>query len=94
MGESYRNSKLTEYLKKNLKKGYPIETLRVALVGQGYSRALIDEAIKDATESLAKEAPILKEKPQIEHEVVVEEKPAVAATQEKKGFFKTLFGKK
>lgn len=93
MGESYRNSKLTEYLKKNLKKGYPIETLRVALVGQGYSRALIDEAIKDATESLAKEAPILKEKPQIEHEVV-EEKPTVVEAPEKKGFFKTLFGKK
>ncbi|MEK6914003.1 MAG: hypothetical protein AABW47_05025 [Nanoarchaeota archaeon] len=62
--------KLVEYLKKNLKKSYPVDTLRIALINQGYLRSTIDEALKEAMNELAKEAPTMKEKPQIEHEVV------------------------
>lgn len=70
MGEESYRIKLVDYLKKNLKKGYPIDTLRIALINQGYLRATIDEALKEAINEMAKEAPTIKEKPQIEHEVV------------------------
>lgn len=73
MVENLYRRKLVEYLKKNLRKGYPVETLRVALINQGYARPTIDEAIKIALGEMAKEAPVIREKPQIEHEVIVEE---------------------
>ncbi len=79
--------KLTEYFRKNLKKGYPVDTLRIALVNQGYSRATIDESAKEAIRKMAEEAPVIKEKPQIEHEVITEE-PIV----EKKSWWRRLFG--
>lgn len=87
MVENLYRKKLTDYIKRNLKKGYPVETLRVALVNQNYSRPIIDEAIKEAMTEMAAEAPTLKEKPVIEHEVIVDE-PVV----EKKSFWKKLFG--
>lgn len=93
MGEGYSKSKLTEYIKKNLKKGYPLDTLKIALVNQGYSRSIIDEAIKLAMQELAKEAPALKEKPQIEHEILVED-TTLPILENKPSFFKRLFGKK
>jgi len=73
--ESNSKIKVVEYLKKNLKKGYPIETLRIALINQNYSRPLIDEAIKEVLNQMAKEVPVIKEKPVIEHEIFFEEKP-------------------
>jgi len=88
--ESYK-LKLVEYLKKNLKKSYPVDTLRIALINQGYLRTTIDEALKDAMNEMAKEAPTIKEKPQIEHEVVEfvqDEMPIV----EKKSFWKKITG--
>jgi len=85
---SYR-AKLVEYIKKNLKKGYPVDTLKIALVNQGYMRPMVDESVQEAIKQMALEAPAIKEKPQIEHEVIVDE-PVV----EKKSFWKRLFGKK
>jgi hypothetical protein len=86
--------KLVDYLKKNLKKGYPVDTLRIALINQGYLRTTIDEALKDAMNEMAKEAPTIKEKPQIEHEVVEEVPADETPVVEKKSFWKRLFGKK
>jgi hypothetical protein len=90
--DSYK-IRLIDYLKKNLKKSYPVDTLRIALINQGYSRSAIDEALKDAMNELAKEAPAIKEKPQIEHEIIVEvpEMPVLekeSLLQKIKGFFK------
>jgi hypothetical protein len=79
--------KLVEYLKRNLKKRYPIETLRVALINQGYMRTTVDEAIKIAVNEMAKEAPIIKDKPEIEHEVMTEE-PLIG----KKSFWQKIVG--
>lgn len=90
MVENFYRRKLVEYLKKNMKKGYPVETLKVALVNQNYSRQTIDEAVQVAIKEMASEAPVIKEKPVIEHEVIVDE-PIV---EEKKSFWKKLFGKK
>jgi len=89
MVENLYRRKLVEYIKKNLRKGYPIETLKVALVNQNYSRPIIEEAVAESMKEMAAEAPALKEKPVIEHEVIVDE-PVV----EKKSFWKKLFGSK
>jgi len=79
---------IVDYLKKNLSKGYTLDSLKWALVNQGYSRTEIYKAIEVANQELAREAPILKEKPSIKYEVVDnEEKP-----MEKKSFWKRLFG--
>jgi hypothetical protein len=82
---TYRQ-RLNDYLKKNLKKGYPVETLRIALINQGYSRQIIDDSIKEVLNQMAREAPIIDEKPEIQHEVIAEE-PVVPA---KKSAWKKL----
>jgi hypothetical protein len=63
-------TELKEYVIKNSRKGYTIESLRWALINQGYSKLEIEKAIKKANEELANRAPILKTKPVIKHEVV------------------------
>lgn len=65
-------SKLIEYFRKNLKKGYTLESLKIALVKQGYSKGLIESSFKDFENQLAEEAPILKDKPKISYEIVDE----------------------
>ena len=72
MGYSELTKKLIEYLKKNLKKGYTVESLKWALLDQGYSRIAVEDAIEETNRILAKEAPILKDKPVIKYEVVDE----------------------
>ena len=89
MVENTYKTRLVDYIKKNLKKGYPTDTLKIALINQGYMRPTVDEAIQEAIKQMASEAPVIKEKPEIEHEVIVDE-PVV----EKKSFWKRLFGKK
>jgi hypothetical protein len=86
MEGSYKR-KIIDYLKKNMRKGYPVVTLRFALINQGYLRPMVDESIEQAVKEMAKEVPVLKEKPQIEHEVIVEEKPV-----KKKSWWRRLFG--
>ena len=80
--------KIIDYLKKNIKKGYPVATLRFALINQGYLRTMVDEAIEATIREMAKEAPVLKDKPQIEHEVIAEEQPPI----KKKSWLRRLFG--
>jgi hypothetical protein len=87
--ESNSKIKVIEYLRKNLKKGYPIETLRIALINQNYSRPLIDEAIKEVLNQMAKEVPVINEKPRIEHEIIIEENNKEKSIKEK-GFFSRL----
>jgi len=75
---------LTEYVKKNLRKGYTIESLRWALINQGYNKLQVEKALKKAEMELASEAPVLKTKPKIEIQVIPpEDKP--------KSFWKKLF---
>ena len=89
MREAEQLRKLTDYLKKNLKKGYTSDSLKWALIGQGYSRTAVEKATEQANRELAKEAPILKEKPEIRHELIGEENMPVEA---KKSFWQRLFG--
>jgi SOS response regulatory protein OraA/RecX len=76
---------LTEYFVKNLGKGYTPDSLKFALVKQGYSRTVIEQSLEEANKILAQKAPAVREKPSINYEVVNEEKP-------KKSFWKWLFG--
>lgn len=74
---------LSEYIKKNVSKGYTIESLKWALVNQGHSKVEVDKAISLANQSLAREAPILKEKPVIKVETIPPQ-------PEETGFFKKV----
>ena len=80
--ESYLNN-IVEYLKKNSAKGYSLESLKWALISQGYSRGEVDKAVKIAEKELAKPAPKVEEKPVIKVERI--------SIEEKKSFFSKLF---
>lgn len=88
---SRRGSKeqLIEYFKRNLKKGYTTDSLKWALIGQGYSRAIVEEALIEAQKQMAKEAPIFKEKPKINYQVLDKDGKLVEA---KKPWWKRIFG--
>ena len=65
-------TKLVNYFKKNLAKGYTLDSLKFALLSQGYARAIVESAIVQANEELAAKAPILEEKPTIKYEMIDE----------------------
>ena len=79
---------LIEYIKKNLKKGYDINTLKFALISQGYSKVAVEKALMRATQELAQKAPILKEKPVIKYEIVDEHDNPIRI---RKSFLKRFF---
>lgn len=80
---------LSEYFKKNLRKGYTKEALKWALVNQGHSKREVEKAIQKVDEELGREAPILNTKPEIKYEVL---SPENAILQEKKPWWKKLLG--
>lgn len=78
---------IVRYIEKNLTKGYTPESLKWALLSQGYTKSEFEKAMKIVTENQAKKLPPIKEKPVIKYEVVHPEvKP------EKKSFLKKIFG--
>jgi len=90
MRESEQLRRLTDYFKKNLRKGYTAESLKWALISQGYSRTAVEKAIVETTKELAKEAPVIKEKPMISHEILDEnDRPVVF---HRKPWWKRFFG--
>lgn len=89
MRRSEQQGKLVDYFKKNLKKGYTEESLKWALIKQGYTRTVIEESILQVHKELAEQAPVLKEKPKISYEVLDENDRPV---QLKKPWWKKMFG--
>ncbi|MFH1801327.1 MAG: hypothetical protein ABH804_00630 [archaeon] len=87
-GEYKRN--LIDYCKKNLKKGYSSQTLRYALLNQGYSRVLVEGSLEKAHQELAQKAPVFKEKPKITHELYDSENKPVLVV--KKPLWKRFLG--
>lgn len=77
---------LADYFKRNLAKGYTLDSLKFSLMSQGYSRVSVEKAIEIANQQLAEKAPILKEKPQITYRTI----PETYLESEKKGFFKKV----
>ena len=88
MAENPR-TRLKNYLKKNLKKGYTSDSLKWTLVNQGYSKVAIERALEIVNKELAEKAPILKEKPVIKYEIIDENDNPITI---KKSFFKRIFG--
>jgi len=81
-------TRLKDYLKKNLKKGYTIESLKWALTKQGYSRTTIEQAIIQTNKELAESAPVLREKPIISYQIIDENDESIEI---KKSFWKRIF---
>ena len=77
---------LVDYLKKNLKKGYPLESLKWALINQGYSKIEVEKAIVRVNLELAAKAPILETKPVIKYELIEPKQ------EDKKPFWKRMLG--
>ena len=88
MAETYK-TKLVDYFKRNLGKGYTSDSLKWALVNQGYSRTAVETAFEIANKELAVKAPILKEKPVIKYEIIDENDNPVTI---RKSFLKRIFG--
>ena len=84
---------LTDYIKRNLKKGYTKESLKWALLDQGNSRREIERAFKRVDKELAEKAPILKTKPVIKYEIIEPKNYPIKLSSSKKFFnwFKNLF---
>ena len=88
MAEDYKG-KLVNYVKKNLVKGYTLDSLKFALMSQGYSRIAVESAIEQANKELAEKAPVIKEKPKIKYEIIDEyDKPIKI----KKSWWQNLLG--
>ena len=81
--------KVKDYIKKNLKKGYTEESLKWALVNQGYTRSIVERAINQVNAELAEKAPVLKAKPVIRYQIIDEYDNPVTI---KKPWWKRLFG--
>jgi hypothetical protein len=80
--------KLAMYLEKNITKGYTEDSLRFALMNQGYSRSLIERAFDLLHLELAKKAPVIKEKPIIKHQIIDENNQPIEI---KKPWWKQIF---
>ena len=63
--ETLKRQKLVEYFRKNLEKGYDVETLKWALIKQGHSRVDVAYAIEQIKDEFTKRN-IVKEKPVLE----------------------------
>lgn len=89
--ESYLKQ-LADYIEKNLAKGYTIESLKIALENQDYSKISIENAIRLANENLAKKAPKMEEKPVIRYSLIEhkdDQEDTISKTKE--GFLKKIF---
>jgi len=92
MREQERIRKIVDYIKRNLVKGYTMESLKWALINQGYSRVIVSRAIDEANKELAKSAPELKEKPIIKYSIIDEyDKPIKIQKSFLRKFFENLF---
>src|SRR4030042_2005005 len=82
---------LTDYIKKNLGKGYPSDTIKYSLLSQGYSRISIEKALENANKVLAEKISPIKEKPQISYRIISDKnQPMTISITPKNSFWKWL----
>ena len=74
-----------------MKKGYTPDSLRFALINQGYLRIEIENCLEQAQKEMAESAPVLKDKPQIVHHIVDEDDNAFRI-EKKESLLKRWFG--
>jgi len=89
MRETEHLKKLSDYMKRNLSKGYDTDSLKWALINQGHSKAAVEKAVEIARQELARESAISREKPVITHEVVTDDS---SNAPPKKSWWKSFFG--
>ena len=87
--------RIINYFKKNLSRGYTEESLKWALVNQGYSRTDISRAIEQVHKELAEKAPEIKEKPKIKYQIYDKDNKPIKVEVRRpfsiKNFFRNLF---
>jgi hypothetical protein len=88
MGESQHLKKIVDYLRKNVNKGYTMDSLKWALINQGYAKSDVIRSVEMVTREMAQEAPKLSERPSIKYEVLGEDDQPV----HRKSFWKRIFG--
>ena len=88
MQEEYKR-KLISYFKKNLVKGYTSDSLRFALMSQGYTRTAVSAALEQANNELAAKAPVIEDKPKIKYAIIDEYDRPI---QIKKSFWRRVLG--
>lgn len=86
-------NELKEYILKNIEKGYSVNSLKVALLKQGYSRTSIERAIeKIENENKNNKETIENEKPKIKYTLFDENNKVVKIEHfPKKSFLKRIF---
>ncbi len=89
MRETEHLKRLSDYVKRNLEKGYADDSLKWALINQGHSRSSVEKAIEIARQEMTRES-ASREKPVITHEVVTDDSSNTGGT--KKSWWKSLFG--
>lgn len=72
MAEDEYKKRIIEYFKKNISKGYASDSLKWALINQGYSRIIVENAFEEAMKEISKKVPVLEEKPEIKYEIIDE----------------------
>jgi len=77
-------TELTNYVRKNLNKGYTKESLRWALVNQGYSRLEVQKTFEKVEKESSQTSMPAKLRPEIEYK-------AIPIIEEKKGFWQKFF---
>ncbi len=86
--EEYKKN-VMEYIHKNMGKGYDMDTLKWALIKQGYSRSIVEWAMEQVHKELAEKAPLMETKQEVKpYEMTAENMP----TEPKKSFWKRMFG--
>lgn len=83
---------VVDYIKINISKGYTPDSLKWALINQGYSRIIVSKAIEIAHKEIAEKAPRLVEKPTIVHKLIDETGETFIHASSKKPWWKKLFG--
>ncbi len=91
MSDSDNLRKLVDYIQRNLSKGYTEESLKWALIRQGYSRSIVEMAFKKVHQDLSQRAPMLQDSPKISHELIDDEGNSMVV-EPKKPWWKRLFG--
>ena len=86
-----RSSKeqINDYIMRNLRKGYTSDSLKWALINQGYSRSIIEKSLEETQKEMAKEVPVFKEKPVINYEVLDQDNNLVPVS---KHWWKRILG--
>jgi|TARA_B100002003_G_C14114015_1_gene535836 hypothetical protein len=86
------SQQLADYILKNLKKGYTLDSLRFSLVSQGYSKISVENAIELANKKLAEHIQPIKEKPTITYKIIKDDDEPILVEPKKESFWERVFG--